>query len=429
MLNNEELTFKNVKANKENVSLSGSTFSKRISIEEINIKSLLSGLNSDCYFYFKNKDSSLELLFIDSLKDFKSLEEITILEKLLAENRDLFIPGSYFFDNIDDQYGHFFLPKYVLGKINETFVLIENSLTDDITESPCLSKIIKQYREKAPQKSDSFDLLKTTETPAKEEWDKMVNNALYSISESDLSKIVLHRKYRGQFANIINPADYFLRNVQKNNHSYEVLFKYNPKTTFISYSPETLYRISENNIAIDSIAGTRPRSEAESEDKLLADELLKDPKELSEHRFVTDYIIDNLNSIDISAKITKKEEILKLKHVQHIHSQITANITNESKLKILQTLHPTPAVAGTPKGESKKLIKEIEKETRTFYASALGFMNKEISEMSVGIRSCLISNNTIEVYGGCGIVQGSEPTKEWNETKQKMKNFINKDNA
>lgn len=91
---------------------------------------------------------------------------------------------------------------------------------------------------------------------------------------------------------------------------------------------------------------------------------------------------------------------------------------------MLNSLHPTPAVGGRPRKQALDLIKEIEQNKRGLYASPIGLFNSETSEFAVAIRSCLIRQNEMYLYGGCGIVKDSDSNKEWIETQTKMKNFL-----
>ena len=70
------------------------------------------------------------------------------------------------------------------------------------------------------------------------------------------------------------------------------------------------------------------------------------------------------------------------------------------------------------------MIKRLEDFDRGLYAAPIGVISKERSELAVGIRSALLYENQLHVFGGAGIILGSTAEKEWDETLNKMKNFL-----
>jgi menaquinone-specific isochorismate synthase len=90
-------------------------------------------------------------------------------------------------------------------------------------------------------------------------------------------------------------------------------------------------------------------------------------------------------------------------------------------LQALASLHPTPAVGGTPQGRAVARIRELEGFPRGLYAGAIGWLNSRGGgEFFVGLRSALVNGATARVYAGAGIVAGSTPDKEFAETELKF---------
>jgi menaquinone-specific isochorismate synthase len=90
---------------------------------------------------------------------------------------------------------------------------------------------------------------------------------------------------------------------------------------------------------------------------------------------------------------------------------------------LIEKLHPTAAVGGIPHQLAMQKILEIEKEERFLYAAPIGIISKEFSEIVVGIRSGFIKDKNLTIFGGAGIVKGSDAEEEWNETGIKMQPF------
>jgi menaquinone-specific isochorismate synthase len=94
-------------------------------------------------------------------------------------------------------------------------------------------------------------------------------------------------------------------------------------------------------------------------------------------------------------------------------------------MEILSELHPTPAVCGYPKETALNLIKKIENQRRGLYSGIIGWFNpNNEGEFAVAIRSAVTYGNKLIAYAGSGIVEGSEPDAEFEETEMKLKPIL-----
>ena len=87
---------------------------------------------------------------------------------------------------------------------------------------------------------------------------------------------------------------------------------------------------------------------------------------------------------------------------------------------LLTTLHPTPAVGGSPWHEAQQLITTLEPHSRGWYSGVFGSMGLNETEFAVAIRSGLLRGRHLSLYSGAGIVAGSEPDAEWQELDNKI---------
>ncbi|MFC1493015.1 isochorismate synthase MenF [candidate division KSB1 bacterium] len=216
----------------------------------------------------------------------------------------------------------------------------------------------------------------------------------------------------------------YLLNRNKMN-SYTFYFQPAEDVSFVGNSPELLYKRDGDKIVSEALAGTRERGETDVDDTRIEKELLSSVKDRDEHKIVQDYIQETL--IDLSK--TELEEsnvtVLKLPKVQHLFCRMSSVLkAGISDFDILSSLHPTPAVGGYPKEASLERIAEIEKFNRGWYGGAIGWIGNGSAEFAVGIRSGLICNSELTLFAGAGIVGGSDPEEEWNETENKMLNFL-----
>ncbi len=198
--------------------------------------------------------------------------------------------------------------------------------------------------------------------------------------------------------------------------------------SFIGASPERLLSIVSGQLTTDALAGSAPRSPVPGTDIQIAQSLLSSDKERYEHRVVVDFIVRQLRSLGLNPTYAQAPQLLQLLHIQHLHTPITADLSDRavSPLDILAKLHPTPAVAGVPRGVACQLIRQYEAFDRGLYAAPLGWIDTQgNSEFVVGIRSALIDGVRARLYAGAGIVAGSEPAKELAEIKLKLQTLLN----
>ena len=154
-------------------------------------------------------------------------------------------------------------------------------------------------------------------------------------------------------------------------------------------------------------------------------ELAHSLKDLREHKVVTEYVGELLGQLCQSFNATEKEEIFRLKNVQHIRSRFEGICRpGIEPFGLLDHLHPTPAVGGRPRESALKFLKKVEPLNRGWFAGPIGWTDGESGDFAIGIRTALIKDKHLTVFGGAGIVAGSDPEAEWVETEMKMKNFL-----
>lgn len=264
------------------------------------------------------------------------------------------------------------------------------------------------------------------EKPESDEWEKMINEATRLFHKKELEKIVLSRKKIFTYDEPIELPVMFreLYQANKNSSHFSVYHQLNYGHAFISFTPERLFTLKGKNIETISLAGSGLRGADEASDKKYEEELIHSDKLIREHGIVTSAIREKLTplvlNLDISGLFT-----MKLPYIQHRQAVIKGVLKEDAKaIDLISHLHPTPAVGGIPYEKAQEKILEIEKDERDYYAAPVGVLSKDFSEIAVGIRSAVIHGETITVFGGAGIVSGSEAESEWIETGTKMQPFI-----
>ncbi len=406
-----------------------------LDIANIELSDIIPHINIRPLSYFKGKDGDIELLGIGAHEVFNRKYDYSKVLNLIEDNEELYLLGSQRFDSqsVESKEWHgfgecyFFVPKLVFIKQDNKTCLrlyltksqLRNKNKRDAIAFEVDELLTFEFKECQNTMPGIF-----TEYPKRETWDNMIHSCLNDLDKNIIEKIVMCRKEILETNKEVNPYNVF-KNLKKNaESSYLFLLDIGGGKSFISMTPERLFKLTNNKVEIDSIAGTRARGDNSVEDNLLGQELLASAKEIEEHRIVSREIQEKLIKVCLEVKSSSKESLLKLKHVQHIHSKFNGIIEKTGNFaQLINTFHPTPAVGGRPWKHARKLIDTLEPFDRGFYAAPIGYCSKNKSEFAVGIRSALIDNNNIHLFGGCGIVRGSIAENEWIETNSKMKNF------
>ncbi len=255
---------------------------------------------------------------------------------------------------------------------------------------------------------------------------RAVTRGLERIAAGEFEKIVLAWAKQITRVEVFNPLA-ILNHVRKRYASCCSFLVSNARgQSFIGASPERLVRVAQGRLHTEALAGSAPRGESASEDAVLARALLQDEKELSEHRFVLQSLCDSLADLDLVLEYPVQPRILGLANVQHLYTPVSAALpAGVHVLDLVQRLHPTSAVGGTPRCKAVPAIRELETFSRGLYTGPIGWVNSRgKGEFFVGLRSALIEGNYATVFAGAGIVAGSTPEKEFAETELKFKALI-----
>ena len=258
------------------------------------------------------------------------------------------------------------------------------------------------------------------DTTAKKLHLNLVEKGISAINDNQLKKVVLSRKETINLKNKINIVKLF-KSLLNSYFNAFVYVWFHPKIgLWLGATPETLVRINGRHFETMALAGTLPFSENSLPNWTT--------KEIEEQKFVTDYILKNLNPL--CKKLSHdKVKTIKAGTLVHLHTKIEGELLT-SNSELIKALHPTPAVCGVPMEESKQFILENERYDRAFYTGFLGELNfNNRTELFVNLRCMEIKNSQALIYVGGGITKDSISIKEWEETSKKsmtMRNIIKK---
>lgn len=277
--------------------------------------------------------------------------------------------------------------------------------------------IPESQSEKLVFENDFVDSISTfnkefqTNEKSKTDFENLVSNGILAIKNGDFKKVVLSRKevialkkfdLITAFSNLVCQYQSALR-----------YCFYHPKIgLWFGATPEQLLQVENEIFKTVALAGTQKFNGSVKVE-------WKD-KEIQEQKYVTDFIINSLKNSISNIKVTSPFSV-RAGNLIHLKSEVSGSLTEAFSLKkIIEILHPTPAVCGLPKLNSKKFILENENYKRSFYTGFLGELNiNNKSDLFVNLRCMQIVNNFAHIYIGCGITKDSIPEKEFIETANK----------
>jgi menaquinone-specific isochorismate synthase len=278
-----------------------------------------------------------------------------------------------------------------------------------------------------PQDPDGFTL--SSPVPH-QEWMRLVSRAVVDIESGRLSKVVLAREI-GVTANRPIHVETVLRRLRSLYPACTIVSAATmgpDDSRFVAASPELLVSRIGDVVRSHPLAGTIPRSGDAEADRLLAEALLGSAKERAEHAWVVRDVETALAPWCSSLTVPDAPSIVPLRNVSHLGTLIQGRLAGGSPpgaLALAAALHPTAAVAGTPRDEALAWLTEYEQLERGPYAGPVGWVDgRGDGEWVVGIRSAVVQGPTARLFAGVGVVDGSDPAAELAETQFKLQALL-----
>ena len=252
-----------------------------------------------------------------------------------------------------------------------------------------------------------------------EEFSKILNKGIKHSNRGDVFQIVLSRQYNRSFLGDEFNVYRSLRSV--NPSPYLFYFDYGGYKIFGS-SPEAQLVIKNGQASIFPIAGTFRRTGDDKADAELAEKLLEDPKENSEHVMLVDLARNDISRNGENVKVEIFKDIQYYSHVIHLVSKVTGKLSPEiSPIQMVADTFPAGTLSGAPKYRALELIDKYEPTKRGYYGGAIGFMgfNGDFNH-AIMIRSFLSAGNKLYYQAGAGVVAKSTPESELQEVHNKL---------
>ncbi|MEN9351711.1 MAG: hypothetical protein RL455_652, partial [Actinomycetota bacterium] len=253
-------------------------------------------------------------------------------------------------------------------------------------------------------------------------WRTQVGSAIDAIKSGKLEKVVLARDISASSKSEINVRGLLQRLEIEYPSTWIFLVD-----GLIGATPELLVRLSKSLVTSRVLAGTIRKTGNEDRDLTLAASLAKSSKDLEEHEYAVRSVADALAPFCSSTNVPESPFVLHLSNVMHLATDVTGVLNDSAKqadiFTLIEKLHPSAAVCGTPTEEAKQLIKKLEQMNRGRYAGPVGWIDAHNDgEVAIALRCGQLSSNRkmIRIFAGCGIVAGSDPVNEFAESQAKL---------
>ncbi|RMW99130.1 isochorismate synthase [Allofranklinella schreckenbergeri] len=275
--------------------------------------------------------------------------------------------------------------------------------------------------------------LHTTPLPSPERYAELVRQALALLERGELHKIVLARALDVQAGGPLSPGAIVQRLAARNPHAF--LFHIPlcnaagaPHGSMLGASPELLVRRSGRQLTLHPLAGSIPRHADAAEDERRRQGLAASEKDLREHRYVTQDIARHLAPLCCEVDVPERPSVIGTDALWHLGTTITATLRDgaTTALDVALALHPTPALCGSPTAQALAHIQALEPFARDYFAGLVGWQRENgDGEWAITIRCAQFDGQRrLRLYAGAGIVSGSDPEREVQETAAKLSTFL-----
>jgi anthranilate synthase component 1 len=197
---------------------------------------------------------------------------------------------------------------------------------------------------------------------------------------------------------------------------YMFFLRFEDGLDVVGSSPEALVKVTDGEVMVHPIAGTRRRSNSPEQDEKIAQELLADPKERAEHLMLVDLGRNDLGRVcePGTVEVVEFMNVERFSHVMHIVSTVTGKLSKlKTPIDALFSTFPAGTLSGAPKPRAMEIIEELEPNRRGIYGGAIGYLDFSGNiDTCIAIRTAVIRDQKAYVQAGAGIVADSDAQAE-----------------
>lgn len=332
---------------------------------------------------------------------------------------------------LDAMTGHLIVPRFTMGIEQDPDGTTHRWATavgpDDAplpTTDELFESVLFQYGSR-PDRTDDVAVTGLTTTLSHEGYRDLVARTVATMGRpgAGLGKVVLSRSVTAELSGPL-PLSAVLRRLRAHEPTCTIFSMPVPDGTFLGASPELLMARLGDRLFCHPLAGTVARGQTARADADAQGKLAASVKERSEHRYVVEGIRAALGPLCDELTVPDAPSLVTFRSVAHLGTRIEGHLrTPVSVLRLVELVHPTPAVGGTPLELALATIAAGEPDPRGFWAGPVGWIDAGgDGEWMIGIRSARLHRDetTVTLRAGAGIVADSDPEAEAAETDVKL---------
>lgn len=376
------------------------------------LKEYYSKIDFDAY---KNEARNLNIGYIDGFIGYIGYDMVRVFEPVLDP----------FMDQLEDQTHipdmDLILPKlaFVVSHRDSTITIIStlDQMQSRFDEFESLLKSSYVYSPLLAMKDDKGgDFIYS-----KEKFFSMVDRSKEMIRSGDVFQILMTNRYVRHAK--VHPFSFYRVLRIKNPSPYMYLMEYED-FSIVGSSPEVMVRLTDGDILLRPIAGTRKRGLTRARDLELEDELLSDPKELAEHLMLIDLGRNDVGRVAKTGTVRVEDmmHVERYSHVMHIVSDVHATLRDDKDMfDLLGATFTAGTMTGAPKIRAMELIAEFEGVKRGYYSGTIGYFGFDGNmDSAITIRTALIKPDQVILQAGAGVVADSQHELEYLEVTNKL---------
>ena len=320
------------------------------------------------------------------------------------------------------------MPQMILGfydwaiivdhKLKKTILFSRNEQAD----TPAIIEEVQKKWQRAAIESLPFQLM-TPFSSAMSEADYQEKFAIIRnhLIDGDCYQINFAHSFKAKFKGDLFTAYRELRKLCATRFSAFMQFK---EGQVLSLSPERFLALDNRHVETRPIKGTIARSDDLYWDKLYQEILLSSEKNQVENTMIVDLLRNDLSQVvkPFSLKVAALCQLVKTNSVYHLESVIQGELSEDKSLSdLLVAIFPGGSITGAPKLRAMQIIDELEEHSREVYCGGVGYFSAcGKSDINIAIRTLMAREEHLYCPAGGGIVIGSEPQEEYQETLSKV---------
>ena len=364
---------------------------------------------------YKEATTKLKIGYVDGFIGYIGYDMVKVFEPKLGSSMD----------NLKDE-----LNTPDLDLILPKIILVYSHKNHEITLVSTLESYSNQFDSIESELKSSFNNIEMVKNigqdkgsfaHTKEKFFQMIDKSKEMIKSGDVFQILMTNRFTRKIK--VDPFSFYRILRTKNPSPYMFLMQYED-FNIVGSSPEVMVRLSEGELLLRPIAGTRKRGATKQRDRELELELLNDPKELAEHLMLIDLGRNDVSRVAKTGtvKVEDMMHIERFSHVMHIVSDVTAQLADDKDMfDLFMATFTAGTMTGAPKIRAMELIAEYEGIKRGFYSGSVGYFGFDGNmDTAITIRTALVKEDRVVLHAGAGIVADSVKELEFLEVENKL---------